>query len=163
MHYLFANALSPTQEIRSSFVSTSLFRKYAVKGNTSCVLSSLPLSAPFHFCRAQNCARQVPLTFFSWALPLSVAATLPPQTHLRSAKAVVFIGVSPLLIVMLACGSLRANRAVTIFAIRHLLSVASFQSFVPHSFHSATFSNPRKSSSFTTLHEPTYLHYAIRF
>jgi len=116
MHYLFATTLSPTQEIRSSFVSTTLFRKYAVKGNTSSVLSSLPLSAPFHFCRAQNCARQVPLTFFSWALPLSVAATLPPQTPLRSAKAVLFIGVSPLLVVMLACGSLRADRAVTIFA-----------------------------------------------
>jgi len=47
------------------------------------------------------------------------------------------------------------------FAFPYVLSVASFQSFVPHSFNSATFSTARKSSSFTSLHEPTHRHSAI--
>lgn len=44
----------------------------------------------------------------------------------------------PLLHVMRACRSLRADRAVTIFAIIYLPAVASFQALVPHAFHSAT-------------------------
>lgn len=62
---------------------------------------------------------------------------------------------------MRACGSLRADRAVTIFAFSHLPTVASFPSFVPHSLSKATFGNPRKSSSFSPLHEPSHLHFAI--
>lgn len=46
-------------------------------------------------------------------------------------------------------------------AIPHVPTVASFQSFVPHSFNSATFGTARKSSSFTSLHEPTHRHSAI--
>ena len=48
-----------------------------------------------------------------------------------------------------------------IFAFFHIPTVTSFQSFVPHSFHSATFSTAHKSSSFTALHEPTQSHTAI--
>lgn len=62
---------------------------------------------------------------------------------------------------LLACGSLRADRAVMFFAFSNVLSVASFQSFVPHSFNSATFSTAHKRSSFTSLHEPTHRHSAI--
>ncbi|MEP0985223.1 hypothetical protein [Ekhidna sp.] len=49
-----------------------------------------------------------------------------------------------------------------LFAISPVPTVASFQSFVPLSFYSATFSTTRKSSSFSSLHEPSQFHYAIR-
>lgn len=73
-----------------------------------------------------------------------------------------FIGGLSLHVVLLACGSLRADRAVMLFAVSPVPPVASFQSLVPLSFHSATFSTPHKSSSFTSLHEPTQFHSAIR-
>jgi len=47
------------------------------------------------------------------------------------------------------------------FAIPHVPTVASFQSFVPHFFNSATFGTAHKRSFFTTLHEPTQRHSAI--
>lgn len=56
------------------------------------------------------------LFLFCGSVCTSFAATLPPQTPFKVAKADVFIGVSPLLVVMLACGSLRADRAVMFFA-----------------------------------------------
>lgn len=72
------------------------------------------------------------------------------------------IGGLSLHVVLLACGSLRANRAVMLFAFNPVPTVASFQSLVPLSLHSATFSTPHKSSSFSSLHEPTQFHSAIR-
>ena len=72
------------------------------------------------------------------------------------------IGGLSLHVVLLACGSLRANRAVMLFAINPVPTVASFHSFVPHSLNSATFSTPHKSSSFISLNEPTQFHFAIR-
>jgi len=73
-----------------------------------------------------------------------------------------FIGGLSLHVVLLACGSLRADRAVMLFAVNLVPAVASFQSLVPLSFHSATFSTAHKSSSFSSLHEPTQFHSAIR-
>ena len=72
------------------------------------------------------------------------------------------LGVCRCLLFLLACGSLRADRAVMFFAFPNVLSVTSFQSFVPHSFNSATFGTAHKSSSFTSLYEPTQFHSAIR-
>jgi hypothetical protein len=42
-----------------------------------------------------------------------------------------------------------------IFAFSPMPTVASCQSLLPHSFHSATFSNTHKSGSFSTLHDPS--------
>lgn len=95
--------------------------------------------------------------------PSSLAAISSPQTPLRCSlhSQYFLLGVCRCLLFLLACGSLRAYRAVMFFAFPNVLSVASFQSFVPHSFNSATFSTTRKSSSFTSLHEPTHRHSAI--
>lgn len=87
----------------------------------------------------------------------------PPKLLLRCSlhSQYFLLGVCRCLLFLLACGSLRADRAVMFFAISHVLTVASFQSFVPHSFNSATFSTAHKSSSFSSLHEPTHRHSAI--
>ena len=94
----------------------------------------------------------------------SLAATSSPQTPIRCSlySQKNKIGGLSLHVFLLACGSLRADRAVMLFAISPVPTVASFQSLVPLSFHSATFSTPHKSSSFTSLHEPTQFHSAIR-
>lgn len=88
----------------------------------------------------------------------------PPKPLLRCSlhSQYFLLGVCRCLLFLLACGSLRADRAVMFFAFPNVLSVASFQSFVPHSFNSATFSTAHKSSSFISLNEPTQFHFAIR-
>lgn len=71
---------------------------------------------------------------------LSRSQRCAPQTPIRCSLSLttLLLGVCRHLLILRACGSLRANRAVTFFAVHHLPTVASFQSFVPHSFHSAT-------------------------
>ena len=95
--------------------------------------------------------------------PSSLAAISSPKPFLWCSlhSQCFLLGVCRCLVLMLACGSLRADRAVMFFAFPNVLSVTSFQSFVPHSFNSATFSTARKSSSFTSLHEPTQSYSAI--
>jgi len=94
---------------------------------------------------------------------LTCSYFIPPNPNKVFAKlTIVFIGGLSLHVFLLACGSLRANRAVMLFAVNPVPTVASFQSLVPLSFHSATFSTTRKSSSFSSLNEPTQFYFAIR-
>src|SRR5690606_38669380 len=126
-----------------------------------------PLHIPFtyQFVCAPVGAHSLPFTCFASHHSLLPHSQLfhPPKPLLRCSlhSQYFLLGVCRCLLFLLACGSLRADRAVMFFAFPHVLSVASFQSFVPHSFNSATFSTAHKSRSFTSLHEPTHRHSAI--
>jgi len=116
-----------------------------------------PLHIPFTY--QVSCApvgaRHLPFTCFASHSLLPHSQLLhPPKPHLRCSlnSQSFLLGVCRCLLFLLACGSLRADRAVMFFAFPLVLSVASFQSFVPHSFNLATFSTARESSSFITLH-----------
>lgn len=152
---------------KAVFVSRSvLFRKTYLQGCNK--LPSVALAYTVHFparLRSSRCSlTAVHLFCFTHSLLPHSQLLHPPKPHLRCSlhSQYFLLGVCRCLLFLLACGSLRADRAVMLFAVNPVPTVASFQSLVPLSFHSATFSTPLKSSSFTSLNKPTRFHYAIR-
>jgi len=163
-HLLFP-AHTPTQVKRCSSVVPFCSAKTYLQGCNK--LPSVALAYTVHLpvrLRSSRCSlTAVHLFCFTHSLHPHSQLFHPPKPLLRCSllSQYFLLGVCRCLLFLLACGSLRADRAVMLFAFCHVPPVASFQSLVPHSFHSATFSTAHKSSSFTTLHELTQSHSAI--
>ena len=163
-HLLFPTH-TPTQVKRCSSVVPFCSAKTFLQGCNK--LPTVALAYTVHFparLRSSRCSlTAVHLFCFTHSLLPHSQLFHPPKPLLRCSlhSQYFLLGVCRCLLFLLACGSLRADRAVMFFAFPNVLSVASFQSFVPHSFNSATFSTAHKRSSFTTLHEPTHRHSAI--
>ena len=155
----------PTQVKRCSSVVPFCSAKTYLQGLNE--LPSVALAYTVHLSvrlRSSGCSLTVVHLFcFTHSLLPHSQLLHPPKPLLRGSlySQYFLLGVCRCLLFLLACGSLRADRAVMFFAVSPVPTVASFQSFVPHSFNSATFSTAHKSSSFSSLHEPTHRHSAI--
>lgn len=164
-HLLFPTH-TPTQVKRCLSVVPFCSAKTYLQGCNK--LPTVALAYTVHFpvrLRSSRCSlTAVHLFRFTPSLPPHSQLFHPPKPLLWCSlnSHYFLLGVCRCLLFLLACGSLRADRAVMLFAVNPVPTVASFQSLVPLSFHSATFSTPHKSSSFTSLHEPTKFHSAMR-